>query len=76
MHSVYCKVCGFDKHQLDLEQIKADRYKAMFNPAIQAKILNDANTEYDMIFDRHSTAPASTLVAKDLLLSHNPLKTI
>lgn len=86
VHSVCCKVCGFDKQHLDLEQIKEDRYEAMCNPAIQAKILNDANTElnfavglcigHDMIFNRHSTAPVSTLVAKDRLLSHNPLGAI
>ncbi|CUH95341.1 hypothetical protein P22_1411 [Propionispora sp. 2/2-37] len=86
VHSVCCKVCGFDKHQLDLEQLKADRYEAMCNPAIQANILNDANTElnfavglcveHDMIFNRHSTAPVSTLVAKDRLLSQNPLGAI
>jgi uncharacterized metal-binding protein len=86
VQSVCCKVCGFDKHQLDLEQIKADRYEAMCNPAIQAKILNDAGTElnfavglcvgHDMIFNRHSIAPVSTLVAKDRLLAHNPLGAI
>lgn len=86
VHSVCCKVCGLDKHQFDLEQIKADRYEAMCNPAIQAKILNEAKTElnfavglcvgHDMIFNRHSKAPVSTLVAKDRLLSHNPLGAI
>ena len=83
VHSVCCKVCGFDKHNLELEQIQPDRYEAMCNPAIQAKILNDAGTEmnfavglcvgHDMIFNRHCTSPVSTLVAKDRLLSHNPL---
>ncbi|MEN6565933.1 MAG: DUF1847 domain-containing protein [Veillonellales bacterium] len=86
VHSVCCKVCGFDKHQFNLKQIKEDRYEAMCNPAIQAKLLNDAGTElnfavglcvgHDMIFNRHSTAPVSTLVAKDRLLSHNPLGAI
>ncbi|MEN6385436.1 MAG: DUF1847 domain-containing protein [Phycisphaerales bacterium] len=86
VHSVCCKVCGFDKHQFNLKQIKKDRYEAMCNPAIQAKVLNDAGTElnfavglcvgHDMIFNRHSTAPVSTLVAKDRLLSHNPLGAI
>jgi uncharacterized metal-binding protein len=86
VQSVCCKVCGFDKHQLDLEQIKADRYEAMCNPAIQAKILNDAGTElnfavglcvgHDTVFNRHSIAPVSTLVAKDRLLAHNPLGAI
>lgn len=86
VHSVCCKVCGLDKHQLDLEQIQADRYEAMCNPAIQAKLLNDAKTDlnfavglcvgHDMIFNRHSAAPVSTLVAKDRLLAHNPLGAI
>jgi uncharacterized metal-binding protein len=86
LHSVCCKVCGLDKHQLGLEQIQADRFEAMCNPAIQAKLLNDAKTElnfavglcvgHDMIFNRHSTAPVSTLVAKDRLLTHNPLGAI
>lgn len=86
VQSVCCKVCGFDKQQLALEQIKDDRYEAMCNPAIQAKLLNDAKTElnfavglcigHDMIFNRHSLAPVSTLVAKDRLLAHNPLGAI
>ncbi|MDD4601648.1 MAG: DUF1847 domain-containing protein [Negativicutes bacterium] len=86
VHSVCCKICGLDKHKLNLEQIKEDRYEAMCNPAIQAKLLNDAKTElnfavglcvgHDMIFNRHCDAPVSTLVAKDRLLSHNPLGAI
>ncbi|EAX48949.1 conserved hypothetical protein [Thermosinus carboxydivorans Nor1] len=86
VHSVCCKVCGIDKQRFGLEQIQADRFEAMCNPAIQAKILNDAGTElnftvglcvgHDMIFNRHSAAPVSALVAKDRLLSHNPLGAI
>jgi uncharacterized metal-binding protein len=86
VHSVCCKVCGADKHQFDLEQIQAERFEAMCNPAIQAKLLNDAGTElnftvglcvgHDMIFNCHSTAPVSALVAKDRLLAHNPLGAI
>ncbi|MBP2641078.1 MAG: hypothetical protein H6Q66_2029 [Firmicutes bacterium] len=83
VHSVCCKVCGLDKHHFNLEQIEADQFEAMCNPAVQAKVLNDAKTElnfavglcvgHDMIFNRHSVAPVSTLVAKDRLLAHNPL---
>ncbi|HMM22439.1 MAG TPA: DUF1847 domain-containing protein [Selenomonadales bacterium] len=86
VYSVCCKVCGVDKHQFDLEQIQAEHFEAMCNPAIQAKILNDAGTElnftvglcvgHDMIFNRHSTAPVSALVVKDRLLAHNPLGAI
>ncbi len=83
VHSVCCKVCGVDKHYFSLEQIQPDRFEAMCNPAIQAKLLNDAKTElnftvglcvgHDMIFNRNSAAPVSALVAKDRVLAHNPL---
>jgi len=85
VHSVCCKVCGTDKHQFELEQ-RGEKFEAMCNPAIQAKILNDADTElnfavglcvgHDMIFNRKSAAPVSTLVAKDRVLAHNPLGAI
>lgn len=83
VESVCCKVCGIDKHALELEQINDDAFEAMCNPAIQAKLLATAGTElnfavglcvgHDMLFNKHSVAPVSTLVAKDRLLSHNPL---
>lgn len=83
VHSVCCKVCGVDKKTFELEQIQADRFESMCNPAVQAKILHDSGTElnftvglcvgHDMIFNRHSSVPVSALVAKDRLLSHNPL---
>ena len=86
VHSVCCKVCGYDKKNLELEQINADRFEAMCNPAVQAALLNRAGTElnftvglcvgHDMIFNRNSDAPVSALVAKDRLLAHNPLGAI
>ena len=86
VHSVCCKVCSFGKHEFNLRQIKDDHFEAMCNPVIQAKLLNDAKTElnftiglcvgHDMIFNSHSAAPVSTLVAKDRLLNHNPLSVI
>ncbi|MBP2641483.1 MAG: hypothetical protein H6Q66_2434 [Firmicutes bacterium] len=83
VHSVCCKVCGFGKDHFDLKQIESDQFEAMCNPAVQAKILSEAGTElnfivglcvgHDMIFNRHSTAPVSTLAVKDRLLANNPL---
>ncbi len=83
VHSVCCKVCGIDKEQFELDKNQADHFEAMCNPAIQAKILNDAGTElnfalglciaHEMIFNRHSAAPVCSLAAKDHLLAHNPL---
>lgn len=86
VHSVCCKVCGNDKKIFELEHINPDRFEAMCNPAVQATLLNKANTElnftvglcvgHDMIFNRNSDAPVSALVTKDRLLAHNPLGAI
>ena len=83
VHSVCCKICGTDKDQLGLAKRQADQTEVMCNPAIQAKVLNDAGTElnfsvglciaHEMIFNRYSNAPVASLVAKDQLLAHNPL---
>lgn len=83
VHSVCCKICGISKKHLDLEQIHADKFEAMCNPKIQAKVLADARTElnfsiglcvgHDILFQRASATPVSCLVAKDRVLAHNPL---
>lgn len=83
VHSVGCKVCGVDKDHFDLNKMRVGSFEAMCNPAIQAKILNDAGTEvnftvglcvgHDMIFNRKSKAPVSALAVKDRVLANNPL---
>jgi uncharacterized metal-binding protein len=80
--SVCCKVCGIDKKYFDLHQISADNDEVMCNPAGQARLLNDANTQlniicglcvgHDAIFSKVSNAPVTTLIAKDRVLAHNP----
>ena len=55
---------------------------AMCNPIAQAELMNEANTElnvvlglcvgHDSLFYKHSNAPVTTLVAKDRVLAHNP----
>ncbi|MBP2625935.1 MAG: hypothetical protein H6Q68_646 [Firmicutes bacterium] len=86
VHSACCKICGISKTEFNLEQIKAGKFEAICNPAVQAKVLNEAKTDlnfivglcvgHDMIFTRCSAAPVSTLVAKDRVLCHNPLGAI
>jgi len=81
--SVCCKICGIDKKEMGLPNIKPDRYEAMCNPIGQAIVLNKANTDmnvilglcvgHDMLFTRYSRAPVTTLVAKDRVLAHNPV---
>ena len=85
--SVCCKVCGIAKKALDLEQIDPDReHETMCNPAGQATLLNEADTDlnilcglcvgHDAIFSMISRAPVITLIVKDRVLAHNPIGAI
>jgi uncharacterized metal-binding protein len=85
--SVCCKSCGIPKKTLGLEQIKPDKEReSMCNPAGQATMLNEANTElnilvglcvgHDAIFNMTSRAPVTTLITKDRVLAHNPIGAI
>jgi len=85
--SVCCKLCGIDKKGLGLDQIHPDSDReTMCNPAGQATMLNEADTElnilcglcvgHDAIFNLTSRAPVTTLIAKDRVLAHNPVGAI
>jgi uncharacterized metal-binding protein len=84
--SVCCKVCGIDKKDFGLTQIKTNNNEVMCNPAGQAHMLNNAETQlniicglcvgHDAIFARLSDAPVTTLIAKDRVLAHNPAAAI
>lgn len=84
--SVCCKVCGIDKKNLSLEQIKADAQEIMCNPIMQANVLKNDQVEFcitvglcvghDALFTSACTTPVSCLVAKDRVLAHNPLGAI
>ena len=81
--SVCCKVCGIDKKDFDLPHISSENQEVMCNPAGQAQLLNDAETQlnvlcglcvgHDAIFAKVSKAPVTTLIAKDRILAHNPI---
>jgi len=84
--SVCCKVCGIDKKDFDLQQIFPQNEEVMCNPAGQAQLLNEAETQFnvicglcvghDAIFAMLSDAPVTTLIAKDRVLGHNPVAAI
>ena len=85
--SVCCKLCGIDKRSLGLEQIVPDKeIEPTCNPAGQATLLNEAQTElnilcglcvgHDAIFTMTSRAPVTTLIVKDRVLAHNPVGAI
>jgi uncharacterized metal-binding protein len=84
--SVVCKVGGTPKEVLGLteeEKIYRGRFEPMCSPIAQARILADAETDFnilvglcvghDSLFFKYSQAPCTVLVAKDRLLGHNPV---
>ena len=84
--SVCCKVSGIDKKDFGLQRISPENHEVMCNPAGQAQMLNEAETQlnvicglcvgHDAIFAQHSEAPVTTLIAKDRVLAHNPASAI
>jgi len=84
--SVACKNGGVPKEFLGVreeEKIRPDTFEAMCNPIAQAELLNRAGCElnivlglcvgHDSLFFRRSKGLATTLVAKDRVLAHNPV---
>lgn len=85
--SVCCKAGAIPKERIGItaeQKIKGPgAFEAMCNPITQAKILNDAGTEFnilvglcvghDSLFLKYAEAPATVLVAKDRVFGHNPV---
>ncbi|MEN6413404.1 MAG: DUF1847 domain-containing protein [Veillonellales bacterium] len=87
--SVVCKVGGKDKTFLGLKEnqkIHEGCFEPMCNPIAQAKILNTAQTEFnillglcvghDSLFIKYSQSLVTILAVKDRVLGHNPLAAI
>jgi len=83
--SVCCKVGSIPKEEIGLtdeEKIHPGRFEALCSPIGQAKLLNEAGTDlnvvvglcvgHDSLFFRHSEAPVTVLIAKDRVTGHNP----
>ena len=84
--SVCCKCGSVPKEELGLkdeEKVSPGRFEAMCHPIAQAEILNDADTDlnillclcvgHDSLFLKHSKALCTVLAAKDRVFAHNPL---
>lgn len=84
--SAACKNGGVPKEALgvtDAQKIRPGTHESMCNPISQAELLNRAGCElnvvlglcvgHDSLFFRHSQGLATTLVAKDRVLAHNPV---
>ncbi len=85
VYSVCCKVGSIPKEEIGLvdeEKIHPGQFEAVCSPIGQAKLLNEAGTDlnvvvgmcvgHDSLFFRHSEAPVTVLIAKDRVTGHNP----
>jgi uncharacterized metal-binding protein len=83
--SAICKTGGIPKERLgvgDEEKVHPGRFEPMCNPIAQARLLDAAGCElnilvglcvgHDALFTKESKAPVTTLIAKDRVLGHNP----
>ncbi len=87
--SVICKVGNIDKNLIgvrDDQKIVCNQAEAMCNPILQAEILNQEQTEFnillglcvghDSLIFKYSDAPCTVFAVKDRLLGHNPLAAV
>ncbi len=87
--SAMCKVGGIDKEDFGMpadHKVHPGGYEPICNPIGQAALLNEQETEFnivlglcvghDSLFLKHSDALATVLVAKDRVMGHNPCAAI
>ena len=87
--SVVCKVGRIPKEKIgvrDDQKISVGKFESMCNPILQALILNDEKTEFNVLMGlcvghdslvfKYAQAPCTVLAVKDRLLGHNPLAAI
>jgi uncharacterized metal-binding protein len=86
VESATCKTGSRPKETIgirDDQKVRPGRFEPMCNPIVQAKLLNRAKTDFnillglcvghDTLFFRYSKAPVTVLAVKDRVLAHNPL---
>lgn len=84
--SVICKVGKVPKEQIgvqDHEKVRIGTCESMCNPIMQAEVLNDAGTEFnillglcvghDSLFFKYANAMCTVFAVKDRVLGHNPM---
>lgn len=84
--SVCCKAGSIDKLELGLteaDKVRPGTFEPACNPIAQAEICNRMATDmnlivglcvgHDMLFNKHSKAPVSTIIVKDRVTGHNPI---
>ncbi len=87
--SAICKVGGVEKQFLELaddERIDIGKKETMCNPLLQAALMNQEKTEFnillglcvghDSLFFKNADAPCTVLAVKDRVTGHNPLAAV
>lgn len=82
-YAVICKVAGQSKSSMGIPQKCEQIGAAMCNPILQARLLNEAHTDlnvviglcvgHDSLFYKYSDAYVTTLVTKDRVTGNNPV---
>lgn len=82
-YSVICKVAGKAKSSIGIPAKCEEIGAAMCNPILQARLLNEAKTDlnvviglcvgHDSLFYKYSDAYVTTLVTKDRVTGNNPV---
>lgn len=83
VYGVACKVGSVDKTSIGVDEEYTKKTGiVMCNPILQAKLLNKAKTDFnvvvglcvghDSLFYKYSKALTTTLITKDRVLAHNP----
>ena len=81
-YAVICKVSGQAKSSVGIPKVCESIGPAMCNPILQARLLNEAHTDlnvviglcvgHDSLFYKYSDAYVTTLVTKDRVTGNNP----
>ncbi len=80
---VCCRVGAIDYDRIGLPKAHPERFAAICNPVAQARLLNEAKVDlvaqiglcigHDLILQKESAVPVTTLVVKDRALDHHPV---
>jgi uncharacterized metal-binding protein len=83
---VCCRVGAVDQSALGLPKAHPDRFAATCNPVAQARLLDEAKVDlvaavglclgHDLILQEESAAPVTTLVVKDRVHDHHPIRAL
>lgn len=83
---VCCRVGAVDQSELGLAKANPERFAAICNPVGQARLLDEARVDlvvaiglclgHDLVLQEESVAPVTTLVVKDRVFDHSPIRAL